>query len=162
MMAGAFLFLSLVVAPQHGLIAKALARLRFELRVAEDDLYGFLYRLEEVKKKDMPAKIILDGIGGGRLARKALAVATLKGLVVRTGDFLLLSEEGRKRAKAMVRTHRLWENFLNRELGLPPDHLHIPAERLEHFTTPDVANGLVSDPNQPLEDPHGKPIPEKE
>jgi Mn-dependent DtxR family transcriptional regulator len=70
-----------------------------------------------------------------------------------------LTEGGRQTARSIVRAHRLWESFLGENLGLPPDHLHEPAERMEHFIGPGLQSELAAELNRPEIDPHGKTIP---
>lgn len=73
-----------------------------------------------------------------------------------------LTEKGRKRAYAILRRHRLWERFLNDNLGLPWQDVHDYACRLEHTTAPEVTNALAEFLGQPATCPHGNPIPDAE
>ena len=59
----------------------------------------------------------------------------------------------------MVRAHRLWEAFLSTRLDLPADHVHAPADRMEHYTDPALRDRLAADLANPTKDPHGRPIP---
>jgi manganese/zinc/iron transport system permease protein len=61
-------------------------------------------------------------------------------------------------ARGIVRSHRLWESFLAEHLGLPPDHLHEPSHRAEHFITPELREQLGREVRR-AEDPHGREIP---
>ena len=45
---------------------------------------------------------------------------------------LVLTPQGRVSAEVIVRSHRLWETWLGRHIDLPVDHLHPPAEWIEH------------------------------
>ena len=60
----------------------------------------------------------------------------------------------------MVRSHRLWESYLAKHFNLPLDHLHMPAERMEHYITADMDDELRRQLTDPSHDPHGKIIPE--
>jgi Mn-dependent DtxR family transcriptional regulator len=59
-----------------------------------------------------------------------------------------------------VRDHRLWEGYLQSNTTLAVDHLHAPAERLEHVTSPAMREQLAGDA-EPQTDPQGKSIPPK-
>ncbi|MDX2148247.1 MAG: metal ABC transporter permease [Planctomycetota bacterium] len=78
---------------------------------------------------------------------------------------LRLTRQGLERARALVRSHRLWEGFLESELGLPPDHVHGPSHRVEHYISPamrqELAEQLRQQQRDPRTDPHGKTIPDE-
>jgi Mn-dependent DtxR family transcriptional regulator len=59
----------------------------------------------------------------------------------------------------LVRGHRLWESYLGEHFALPLDHLHEPAERLEHFLGPRLQEQLAESLTEPARDPHGREIP---
>jgi Mn-dependent DtxR family transcriptional regulator len=59
----------------------------------------------------------------------------------------------------LVRGHRLWESYLGEHFALPLDHLHEPAERLEHFLGPQLQEQLAEELAEPGRDPHGRAIP---
>ena len=75
------------------------------------------------------------------------------------GEVLVLTPEGERRARHVVRLHRLWELFLSREASLPPDHVHPGAEELEHFLGEEAVAELEELLKHPDIDPHGKTIP---
>ena len=43
----------------------------------------------------------------------------------------------------LLEKHRLWEAYLS-NLGMPDDHLHAPADDLEHFIHEDLKKELQS------------------
>jgi Mn-dependent DtxR family transcriptional regulator len=59
----------------------------------------------------------------------------------------------------LLRNHRLWESYLN-QLGLPPDHVHDPADALEHFTDDRLREEIRAALPNIATDPQGKRIPE--
>ncbi|MCG0239422.1 MAG: zinc ABC transporter substrate-binding protein [Firmicutes bacterium] len=77
-------------------------------------------------------------------------------------DPVSLTPEGRRRALALIRSHRLWERFLTDQAGLPWDAVHWEAHRLEHLTPPELADALAAELGHPAHDPHGAPIPTRE
>jgi Mn-dependent DtxR family transcriptional regulator len=75
-----------------------------------------------------------------------------------------LTPAGREEAEMVVRSHRLWETWLGRHVRLPVDHLHPPAEWIEHYLGAEMRQRLEADmavsPTGPVEaDPHGSLIP---
>jgi DtxR family Mn-dependent transcriptional regulator len=70
-----------------------------------------------------------------------------------------LTEEGRRQATDIVRSHRLWERFLTDRLGLPWADVHDLACRLEHATDSRVTEALEDYLGHPDSCPHGNPIP---
>jgi manganese/zinc/iron transport system permease protein len=82
-----------------------------------------------------------------------------RGQVVRSNGGLRLTDAGRDAARQLVRSHRLWEGYLQKHLNLPADHVHAPAERLEHVTSAQMVEELDERMDRPGLDPQGKPIP---
>jgi Mn-dependent DtxR family transcriptional regulator len=79
---------------------------------------------------------------------------------VRDAQGVHLTDPGRTRAQQIVRAHRLWEAYLAERLRIPLSHVHAPAERLEHVTTPEMAARLAAVTGDPATDPHGTRVPE--
>lgn len=71
----------------------------------------------------------------------------------------LLTAEGEKLARGMVRRHRLIERFLTEVLDFPWEAVHDEAERLEHAVSPRFVEAIDRLLERPLTDPHGAPIP---
>jgi Mn-dependent DtxR family transcriptional regulator len=99
-------------------------------------------------------------VGGGATGWLALPRLYSRRLVrFAPGGLLLLTDKGRNKACSLVRSHRLWELYLRRYFQLPLDHLHSPAERIEHYIDPQLQQRLADALREPASDPHGKPIP---
>jgi DtxR family transcriptional regulator, Mn-dependent transcriptional regulator len=75
------------------------------------------------------------------------------------GSGARLSDTGLAEARRVVRRHRLVELFLTRVLGLDWSEVDAEAEALEHAISPRLEAALSAYLGQPLEDPHGHPIP---
>ncbi len=73
-----------------------------------------------------------------------------------------LTEKGQHIALRIIRKHRLWETFLVQKLNFGWDQVHDIAEQLEHIKSPDLVNKLDDFLGNPLYDPHGDPIPNKD
>lgn len=72
---------------------------------------------------------------------------------------LTLTDEGRLRATAVVRRHRLIETWLVRELGYTWDEVHDEAEVLEHSISDRLLEAISTHLGHPRADPHGDLIP---
>lgn len=161
--AGLLFLGALCFSPRHGLLARAWQRFRLRLRILREDVLGVLYRLDEAER-EAPAALLaplLRATFGTRpwFTRVALLGLIRSGLVRRAGITLRLTDAGRRAARDLVRSHRLWEVYLQKHLGLAADHLHQAAERLEHVTTPALRADLAHSTDEPESDPHGARIP---
>lgn len=140
-----------ILAPEDGLLARGLAAVRFGWRVACEDVLAALWRGEESGAAPARAATLR-----GRLAGLALWAG---GDVARAGGAWRLTPRGRKVAEMVVRSHRLWEAWLGRHVDLPVDHLHPPAEWIEHHLGTALRQRLEADLGSGRSDPHGSEIP---
>lgn len=70
-----------------------------------------------------------------------------------------LTDLGRSEAESLVRSHRLWEQYLVTQVDLEGSRIHQQAHRLEHFTDRQLQDQLDHQTDSPEKDPHGSPIP---
>jgi manganese/zinc/iron transport system permease protein len=82
-----------------------------------------------------------------------------KGRVIATENGYQLTDSGRRLGAELVRSHRLWEQYLVTEGGVAVDRIHGQAEQLEHFTGRELRDRLQQETSAPVVDPHGSPIP---
>jgi DtxR family Mn-dependent transcriptional regulator len=73
-----------------------------------------------------------------------------------------LTPLGTAEARRVIRRHRLMELFLTRVLGLDWSEVDTEAEALEHAISPRLEQAIADYLGEPLEDPHGHPIPTRE
>jgi DtxR family transcriptional regulator, Mn-dependent transcriptional regulator len=73
-----------------------------------------------------------------------------------------LTELGVAQARQVIRRHRLVELFLTRVLGLDWSEVDAEADALEHAISPRMEKAIAAHLGEPLEDPHGHPIPTSE
>jgi DtxR family Mn-dependent transcriptional regulator len=73
-----------------------------------------------------------------------------------------LTEAGVAEARRVIRRHRLVELFLTRVLGLDWSEVDAEAEALEHAISPRLEQAIAAHLGEPLEDPHGHPIPTRD
>ncbi len=166
--AGGIFLLAVLFAPKYGLVRRWWDNLQLRLRIIQEDILAQLYRIEETRglwgRIDLPptpaAIRLRSGQGLGWLAVWRLR---RQGMVQLTDARTLeLTKAGQRRASQLVRAHRLWETFLQQELDLPLDHLHAPAERMEHYLDKNLRDRLAAAVQRSKTDPHGRPIPPPE
>jgi DtxR family Mn-dependent transcriptional regulator len=73
-----------------------------------------------------------------------------------------LTAQGIAQARRVIRRHRLVELFLTRVLGLDWSEVDAEADALEHAISPRLEQAIAAHLGEPLEDPHGHPIPTSE
>jgi hypothetical protein len=158
--AGGLYLTAILFSPRYGMVITLARNARNSLRIVREDILGMLYRLEELGvARPMPPAEATRAVGGGITAWIALRELLLRGDVTRRGAALALSDSGRDQARQLIRSHRLWEAYLVEYLGLPLDHVHEPAERMEHFIGAPLGEQLAADVAKPETDPHGRQIP---
>ncbi|MDA7951097.1 MAG: metal ABC transporter permease [Pirellulaceae bacterium] len=147
----------LAIAPKYGLIANQLRRYRTIPQTLLEDILGSIFRSPDQKATigqiqahiPSPAAKIKNALG--RLERQ--------GLLDNHKSEYSFTESGHKEARRLLRAHRLWETYLER-LGTPHDQLHEKAHHLEHFHDEATVDYLDDKLGHPIQDPHGKEIPE--
>lgn len=163
--AGAQFAVAVFFAPRYGLVSRWWRNFALSLRIAAEDVIGLLFRAEEAAQRgDRPvavatleeARTVTHGLA------RLLAIPHLR----RRGEIrptaagaLELTDFGREHARSIVRSHRLWETYLGEETELPLDHLHEPAERMEHFIGRELQEQIAAKLSAVDTDPHGRKIP---
>jgi manganese/zinc/iron transport system permease protein len=147
--------LAVVMAPGDGVAARLAARLQLDWRVAREDCLARIWRACEAEAADTaplpPPRSRLEW-----LARRWLEWI---GRIRRQDGRVGLSDVGRREAEMVVRSHRLWETWLGRHAELPPDHLHPPAEWMEHHLGAAMRERIEAELSRGGPDPHGRAIP---
>jgi len=156
---GLQLVLAIFLAPRHGIIARGIRHFRLALRIAVEEILASLYRSEEGAPTALHQELRDHGIPAW-ISRLALLRVRSTNLVARSASGnLQLTAAGRQRAEEIIRAHRLWEAYLDKNFDLPADHLHAPASRMEHFIGPQMQGELARQLDSPERDPHGRSIP---
>jgi manganese/zinc/iron transport system permease protein len=158
--AGAMYAVAVLFAPKYGIVSTLVRNLQTSLRILREDLLSMLYRDEELGGAPLNSTTAITAVGGGWLAWWALGMLRRRGRLTLAADGLHLTADGRERAKRLVRGRRLWEAFLVKHLGLPLDHVHAPADRIEHFINQPLRDEVQKAVDDPQQDPHGREIPE--
>jgi len=119
-----------------------------------------VYELEEEGVVPLRARIAERLSQSGPTVSQTVARMERDGLLHVADDrHLLLTEQGRREAIAVMRKHRLAERLLADVIGLDWEHLHIEACRWEHVMSDAVERRIVALLDKPLVCPHGNPIP---
>jgi manganese/zinc/iron transport system permease protein len=158
-------FISLIFAPQRGLLSKALRAHQQGLKVDQENVLRSFYVLAEREANPMsrfsPAAIYRVRNMRQSALMQALRVLTARGDLKAEAGQYWLSKQGLEQAKDLTRYHRLWEMYLATQANIDPDKVHGQAEQSEHVMTPELGERLAEELGHPTIDPHGKPIPTK-
>lgn len=146
-------FISLLFAPQRGLIIRYQRICRFQFKCMQENLLKTLWYKPNYYA-DHASLHTCMGINRCTL-RLLLLYCRSKGLIHKNK----LTEKGQLAGRNIVRLHRLWELYLVEDLGMQKEQVHKSAEEMEHILTPELAHRLTSHLKNPLFDPHNQPIP---
>lgn len=121
LISGLLLGLTVLFAPQRGILPVALRLYLWRLRVAREDLLADSLQLS-LKGETMPFPALFSTSGMAWIQLMIIGF-------VRAGK---PRGRGERIAKTLLRKRSLWQRFAFERLGLPPDHLEGPAHRIEH------------------------------
>ena len=157
--AGLLFLVAACFGPKHGVLVKWVRRQLLSMRILCDDVVALLYRREEKKLSNATMEDLESDLFASRWAL-GIAVFRLKRLgQITDSEFLTLTDLGRGRGRELIRSHRLWEQYLVTETGAGAHQIHDKAEKFEHFTDRPLRDRLTDVTDGPEQDPHGKPIP---
>jgi manganese/zinc/iron transport system permease protein len=144
---GTFIALfSLLFAPKRGLVFRFVRIQRYRLRCLQENILKTMWKKGRIV--ETPSFIVWIAL---HRLRKG-------GWINRQKE---LTSDGKKKAAAIVRLHRLWELYLTSQLGLSVREVHRSAEEMEHILTPEMEQNLTHILENPKHDPHQQPIPGK-
>ena len=158
--AGGLLMFAVFFAPRKGIVSRGIRSLKLATQIVSEDVLARLYRAEQNGARSLAIASLHASLHVPNLrARFVFYWLQWRGLVARSAGELSLADAGRRQAQNIVRSHRLWEQYLASEAGLPEQILHDGAELLEHFTNRTLRERLLQEMDAPDVDPHGQPIP---
>jgi manganese/zinc/iron transport system permease protein len=175
--AGLFLAVTILVSPRGGWLYQRWQQFVIAKKILQDDVLAYLYRLQEQSSapenpsvsKELsgsaaPLRFRRSEIASKLHASKARMEQAIQQLVSRKaivvqGDEVQLTDLGLGEAQNLVRSHRLWEQYLSLETNLPDDKVHPHAESWEHFTNSSMRGALDQRTGSAPTDPHGRAIP---
>lgn len=157
---GLFASLSgIVFWPRRGVAARLMTMVRLTERVRLEDAVKHVYQYQlqgrECTLESLAGQIEISTHRAARLLERL----TVLGFIRAEGEELVLTADGQQSALQVVRSHRLWEQYLAERTSLPAGEWHDRAERMEHALTPEDTDVLASRLGHPSYDPHGDPIP---
>ena len=121
--------------------------------------------LRQILQMEQDGRVVSTEALAGSMGRSVPVLRRVLGrmgehdLIAEDSQKVRLTEDGKRWALHILRAHRLWESYLAKNFELPRDHLHEPAERMEHFLDADLQEQLASELAGQTLDPHGRPIP---
>lgn len=161
--AGAELVTAILLGPKYGLFGRLVRTVRLKVRIAAEDILATLFRHWEKQPHPQTASAssadCVRFAGNGLPGRLAMKWLVRRALLRVDGQTAYLTQKGQKYAQSLVRSHRLWESYLQQYFDLPEDHLHDPAEAMEHFIGPKTQRHITEVLDAPEADPHGRRIP---
>ena len=159
--AGLLFLLAALFAPRYGWLARAVRQHQGAWRILAEDLLAVLYRWDERRPGQSVSREQLQKqlLSGPLASRVVLIWQRFRGRIRPVPGGWRLTDHGSRCGRELVRSHRLWEQYLVSAAGVPVDRLHEEAERLEHFTGEALRQRLGQATNAPRRDPHGTPIP---
>ncbi len=167
-MVGVLFVLALLLAPRHGILIKWWRNRALSLRILCDDVIAFLYRQQERARAGV---VSAQPVSASRqeLADELFAspkqIGTALSRLTRWGELqparhgYQLTDKGTQHARKLIRSHRLWEQYLVSEASYDASKIHDKAEILEHFTDRSLRDQLSHATDAPTRDPHGTEIP---
>jgi DtxR family transcriptional regulator, Mn-dependent transcriptional regulator len=109
------------------------------------------------------AAAILAAAGASAHAAEAsgsdLEALVAEGLLTLSGQAVALTAEGEKRARGVVRRHRLTERLFKDLLSVSESIMESQACEFEHILSPEATDSVCTLLGHPPTCPHGRPIP---
>ncbi len=149
----------LLFRPKSGLVPRWRKARQITDRVLMEDALKHIQRCE--RHGDTPSLQSIAGaldISVNQAAKIAEKLQSMELIIIENGEFLL-TPTGRDYALRIIRSHRLWEEYLAEQTGFDESEWHDQAEKYEHLLSPEEAKDLAQQLGNPVYDPHGDPIP---
>lgn len=150
--------LSLLLAPQRGILWRLIRITHFRYRCMYENVLKTIWRIAPERE------ISFDEIAKYQNAFFLYLWFVLNrlkhyGLLERTSGGYRLTNDGVVWAARIVRLHRLWEVYLADYVGIGVERVHRSAEEMEHIITPELERELTLLLKDPKVDPHHQIIP---
>jgi len=155
--------ISIFFAPKKGLLYRNRNQRKNRLKILLENILKTFYQLGERENDFQKSRKLEELILHRKIDRKELISGLKrlkrKNLLRNKEEMWILTNEGLREAKRMVKLHRLWEMYLSQRLNLKADHVHHDAEAIEHIITPELEQQLERELDFPTKDPHQSNIP---
>ena len=172
---GLFLIFAVIASPKAGMLVRWIEQRSVARKILGEDILALLYRRSErTMAKSVASESNLATVDRQQLVSNDIALQLKIALrrvnrvvseLVRAGwvstsqTSLSLTDNGHRVAQNLIRSHRLWEQYLSVEVSASDARLHAQAESLEHFTSSSMRDKLDAETGQSTLDPHGRSIP---
>ncbi len=135
--ATALFVVSMLFAPQRGVVARVFAEWRLRRRISREHLLRSLYELGE-PRLPLVAQLPVEQLRTYRywkpkLLERLLRWAVAGKLVKVAENQVQLTPLGLRRAAELTKTHRLWETYLMQQANIAADHVDRDADETEHL-----------------------------
>ncbi len=129
----------------------------------KEDYLKIIFELGGANKMISNKKIAISlNVAAGSVTEMVNKMLTENFVTHKPYSGVKLTDKGVEYAEELVRKHRLWEVFLNRELKFDLQDVHKEAEKLEHVTSDEMIDHLDDYLGNPIKCPHGGVIPSRE
>lgn len=151
--------ISLFISPHSGIFAKKWRAIKFNIVRLEENTLKVMWRIHPTES--IRVKKIYEHIALPNWIIFCCIVWMIQKKLIITENYtsFSLSESGCKKAKRIVRLHRLWELYLVTILKMPSERVHRSANEIEHIITPEIESELDALLKNPTKDPHNQIIP---
>lgn len=119
------------------------------------EIYGNAIRNEVSNKQTLVESLKISK----KSIDKALQNMQEHNLIIFDTGRIVLQPQGREYALGVIRTHRLYEQYLAEKTGYDKLEWHKKAEQMEHRLTKGEISEIITAIGNPRYDPHGDPIP---
>jgi len=124
-----------------------------------EELLEAVFTEREHGRSDAAGVISRAGAHAGDAGLRGLAALEDEGLVRLDGAAVTLTDEGERRARGVVRRHRLAERLFKDLLAVSENTMENQACEFEHILSPEATDSVCTLLGHPPTCPHGKPIP---
>jgi ABC-type Mn2+/Zn2+ transport system permease subunit/Mn-dependent DtxR family transcriptional regulator len=160
LVAVAFFLIAFVLSPKEGLLIKYLKRKNAARTILIEDVIKLTYKHQNKLDRNTLINALSELLTASKSTiEKTISLLNRQGLTKTQNGNLILTEDGTDYALSLIRSHRLWETYAEKEKLA--EQVHPDAEKYEHILSPELADELDEYLGYPKFDPHGEPIPQK-
>ena len=145
--AGVFFVVSMCFAPRRGVFAGGIRRLLLRYKVSSEHVLRSMYEWYEVQKQNaaeaVPLSIVDASLPTNLFLRRLFLFGLSRGGYIELAKGTVsLSEDGQRKARKLVRNHRLWEEYVFTTSHLDVAHVDYSADFVEHALSDELVNAL--------------------
>ncbi len=150
--------MTLIFSLKRSLVSRVIRRNSFRMNCLEENILKYIFKSKgPVSFKDLKEVFHLNR----PVLWVVMQMMKLKKIIEANHGYVL-TDLGKRKAKRIIRLHRLWEVYLFTCLDVQAEDVHKSAEEMEHAITPELEEKLVKLLGDPKTDPHKQPIPDSD